>query len=73
MILGNKCDLEEDREVTKTESNELAKKLNVKHYEGSAKTRLNIEECFFELTRLTRFFDEERVQTKKEKKNCFIF
>jgi len=54
ILVGNKVDLEdEQREVTRDEGEELAKKLNIPFLECSAKGRVNIEELFIELIRIT--------------------
>lgn len=52
MILGNKCDLEHERTVMKQEGEELAKKWGIPFLETSARTRINIEEIFFQIKRL---------------------
>lgn len=46
ILIGNKSDLEEKREVTVTEGRELAKKFGCPFLETSAKTRINVDECF---------------------------
>ena len=52
VLVGNKCDLEEKRVVTKEQGQELAKEFNNCHfYESSAKTRVNIDEIFYDLVR----------------------
>jgi len=51
IIVGNKCDLEEFREVSKAQAQEVATKLGVKLYETSAKERLNVDQVFHELVR----------------------
>mmetsp|Transcript_6815 Transcript_6815/g.7462 ORF Transcript_6815/g.7462 Transcript_6815/m.7462 type:complete len:195 (+) Transcript_6815:39-623(+) len=51
VLVGNKCDLEGEREVTTKEGQELADKLSVKFIETSAKTRHNVKEAFFMLVR----------------------
>jgi len=51
VLVGNKCDLEESREVSKEKGAELAHKLKCKFLETSAKDRVNVSECFYELVR----------------------
>jgi len=52
ILIGNKADLREQREVTTEQGEKLAEKYQVKFYETSAKTKANIEESFFDLVRL---------------------
>ena len=54
VLCGNKCDLEEERKVPKEEGMEKAKEWDVPFFETSAKSRINIEEAFFELVRVMR-------------------
>jgi len=51
IILGNKCDLQEYREVTEVEGREFAKKSSALFMETSAKERINIEEAFYAIVR----------------------
>ena len=46
LLLGNKCDLEDKKVVTPEEGEELAKELEMKFYETSAKTGENIDSSF---------------------------
>eukprot|EP00005_Dracoamoeba_jomungandri_P006137 CAMPEP_0174252350 /NCGR_PEP_ID=MMETSP0439-20130205/1860_1 /TAXON_ID=0 /ORGANISM="Stereomyxa ramosa, Strain Chinc5" /LENGTH=195 /DNA_ID=CAMNT_0015332871 /DNA_START=89 /DNA_END=672 /DNA_ORIENTATION=+ len=46
IIVGSKCDLDDQRDVTTAEGEELAEKLKVPFYETSAKTRHNVDEVF---------------------------
>jgi len=51
ILCGNKCDLEESREISKVEAQELARQWSINCIECSAKCRTNIDEIFFELVR----------------------
>ena len=51
MILGNKCDLEESRVVTRERGQMLAAEHSIKFFETSAKSGLNVEEAFLTLAR----------------------
>ena len=53
MLLGNKADLEEEREVSTEEGEQLAQLLECKYYETSAKTGQNITEALDEIAKLT--------------------
>jgi len=48
-VIGNKCDLEKGRQVSYTEGKDYANKISASFFETSAKTRYNVEECFFKL------------------------
>ncbi len=68
VLVGNKCDLESERQVTTGnfsrqfhnsyfligEGQDLAKSFGCPFFESSAKTRINVEECFFALVREIR-------------------
>ena len=46
ILVGNKCDLKDNREVLKEDGEELAKKLKIKFMEVSAKTGENLDKLF---------------------------
>ena len=46
ILVGNKCDLEKQRIISKEEANEMAEKLGIKYIETSAKDTINIETLF---------------------------
>eukprot|EP00003_Mantamonas_plastica_P005222 TRINITY_DN1417_c1_g1_i4.p1 TRINITY_DN1417_c1_g1~~TRINITY_DN1417_c1_g1_i4.p1 ORF type:complete len:201 (+),score=70.22 TRINITY_DN1417_c1_g1_i4:44-604(+) len=74
VIVGNKCDLDHERQVTTAEGKDLAKSFGCPHMEGSAKARINVEESFFELVREIRKARAggDKVDTKKKKKKCLV-
>ncbi|XP_059679762.1 ras-related protein Rab-8B isoform X3 [Gavia stellata] len=51
MILGNKCDMNEKRQVSKEKGEKLAIDYGIKFLETSAKSSINVEEAFFTLAR----------------------
>jgi len=66
VIAANKCDLEESRQVTKSEGLFLAKRLNAKYFETSAKTFINVNESFEEIIRSLRKMDNNNGNTKDD-------
>ena len=69
MLVGNKCDLESEREVMTQEGVELAKHWNVPFVEASAFTRHNVDEAFFEIVRTIRSRVEDPSKKKTTKKS----
>lgn len=59
IIVGNKCDLEQDRVVSKEEGMALARSFDCKFMETSAKARINVESAFYELVREIRKYNRE--------------
>ncbi|XP_062816097.1 ras-related protein Rab-8A isoform X2 [Anolis carolinensis] len=51
MILGNKCDMNHKRQVTREQGEKLANGFGVKFMETSAKANINVENAFFTLAR----------------------
>ena len=50
LLVGNKCDLESERQVSFEEGKELAQSLGVKFLETSAKQSNNVENAFFTMS-----------------------
>lgn len=72
LLVGNKSDLEEQREVTYDEGVELAKKFDIPFLEVSAKNALHVDDTFTTMAEeIQKRFLKEKSQ-KKDKKD-FIF
>jgi len=54
VLCGNKCDLEDQRQVSTMEGNQMAKDWGVPFFETSALQRANIDESFSDLVREIR-------------------
>ncbi|KAI1300407.1 Ras GTPase [Mortierella claussenii] len=59
ILVANKCDLEQERQVSTHEGRELAKLFGSRLIETSAKQRINVDESFFNLVREIRRFNKE--------------
>jgi len=56
VLVGNKCDLNEDREVQTATGQALANEFGWKFLEASAKTKLNVVEAFEEIVKSIRAY-----------------
>ncbi len=74
VLVGNKCDMEIDRQITSAEGRDLAKCFHCPFFESSAKTRVNIDEAFFELVREIRkeLNPTPKKKSNKKTRNCKI-
>lgn len=71
VLVGNKCDLEENRAVTKEEAEAKAADWKIPFKEASAKSRINVDESFFDLVReIKKSINPD--DKKKKKKKCPI-
>jgi len=84
VIVGNKCDLENARQVGTSEGRDLAMSYGVPFFETSALTKVNLEEAFFALVRCVRQHQPNRfapaskpntgkVGTSTSKRACELF
>ena len=70
IIIGNKCDLNENREVSYEEGEKYAKNLGYHFYETSAKTGENVKEAFDDIfEQLYNIYEEEIAGSVESKKN----
>lgn len=51
VLVGNKCDLADQRVITTEQGEALAAKFGCKFLEASAKTKVNVEQIFYDLVR----------------------
>jgi GTPase KRas protein len=85
VLVGNKVDLEQNREVPTQEAKALAEKLKIPFFETSAKERINLVEAFAELVRQVDRYREskksgttstptnEQTREKKKRKRLKIY
>eukprot|EP00168_Porphyra_purpurea_P007550 TRINITY_DN19501_c0_g1_i1.p2 TRINITY_DN19501_c0_g1~~TRINITY_DN19501_c0_g1_i1.p2 ORF type:complete len:201 (+),score=55.46 TRINITY_DN19501_c0_g1_i1:178-780(+) len=66
VLVGNKCDLEDERDVKKEEGEALAAEFECPFFETSAKDHINVDECFRELVREVRRFKEQEAPSKAD-------
>lgn len=81
LLVGNKCDLLDNRQVSIEEAKQLAQTYDIKYFETSAKTGINIDETFtslgqeiFQNLKAKSKVDETSIkltnETDKDKKKC---
>jgi len=78
MLVGNKSDRVNEREVTKEEGAALARQFGCEFLETSAKTAQNVDRLFTNLVRVLRDANTTTEEPppppkKKNKKKCIIF
>lgn len=76
VIVGNKCDLVNERVVTESQGMELAKKWGAVYIETSAKTDINCKECFQFLAKSlmkSELQEVNKVSSEKKNKKCCLF
>lgn len=70
ILCGNKCDMENDRQVSTEEGQLLAKRLNVMFFETSARIPTNVEEAFMYL--VNEALSMKPPEKKSKKKHCSV-
>ncbi|KAL8960015.1 MAG: hypothetical protein Q9193_003208, partial [Seirophora villosa] len=59
IIVGNKCDLDAERQVSRKEGEDLARSFGCAFIETSAKSRINVENAFYNIVREIRRYNKE--------------
>lgn len=77
LMVGNKVDLEHQRQVSLLDAQNAARQLKIPYIECSAKQRMNVDQAFHELVRIVRKFQaSERPPLKptynNKKRKCVI-
>nr|CUU97725.1 hypothetical transcript [Hymenolepis microstoma] len=75
VLVGNKCDLEDERAVGKDEGQNLARKWKCAFMESSAKSNINVSEIFADLVRqINRDAPPPKLKSKDHpsKKSCSL-
>jgi GTPase SAR1 family protein len=68
ILVGNKCDVEEKRQVSYEQGKEFADTYGMKFIETSAKTNNNVQEAFYTMTKeiISASKEKERILIKNE-------
>jgi GTPase KRas len=72
VLVGNKCDLEGERQVSKNEAQILANQWECPFFEVSAKTKINNIECYFQVVREIKKMRERKNANKRPQPKGFF-
>jgi len=73
ILVGNKCDLEDERVVGKDQGQHLAQMWNCAFLETSAKSKINVNEVFSDLVRqINKKHPETKTSKKKKSGGCSL-
>jgi Ras-related protein Rap-1A len=72
VLVGNKCDLEDERVVSKDQGQTLARQFSCTFMEASAKIKVNVPDIFYDLVRQINKKIPEKVNGAPKKKKCKI-
>ena len=66
ILIGNKADLEDQREVSQEQAEKFADSIGCKFYEGSAKSGENIKESLDEIAKITYLYMKDKKKNEDE-------
>ena len=72
VLVGNKCDLEDDRVVPRDQGAQLAQHWGVTFMETSARKKINVDEAFYDLVRQINYAMPAKGAKKQKKSKCLI-
>jgi len=72
VLVGNKCDLRDQRVITMEQGAELSKTLRCSFVEASAKARINVESIFVDLIQQIQKVNAPHKKQAKHKKQCAL-
>jgi small GTP-binding protein len=72
VLVGNKCDLQDQRVITTDQGEDLARKFGCTFIEASAKTRVNVDQIFHDLIRQINKLNPVTKKEGKKKGGCLI-
>jgi GTPase KRas protein len=75
VVVGNKVDLEDHREVPTETGQQFAQSIHASFFETSAKLNTRVQEVFFEVVKLINEWRQahpEATPSKKKKGTCLI-
>jgi small GTP-binding protein len=68
VLVGNKCDLKDQRKITTEQGENLAKKFNCTFMEASAKDKIHVDDIFHDLVRQINLASGDRKKDDRKKK-----
>jgi len=68
VLVGNKCDLKDQRKITTEQGENLAKKFNCTFMEASAKDKFHVDDIFYDLVRQINAASSGRKKDDRKKK-----
>ncbi|KAI9280373.1 ras-like protein 3, partial [Sporodiniella umbellata] len=71
ILVGNKCDLDSERQVSSQEGKDLAKSFGCPFIETSAKQRIRVDEVFHDVVREIRRINKEQEGKSKSEQEAF--
>jgi GTPase KRas len=72
VLVGTKCDLEDERKISYKIAADLAKEFNIQFFETSSKIPINVDECYFALAEEIFKNQDFDSSVEKKQKECLL-